>query len=135
MSIIGGLIQFGGGGTGSGGETSGITSINSQTGPAITINSPDSTTSITSENNTISLSASGTVQMRAYNFTNITSGQFFHGYGSRDVQVQVQSNDFSQDGQWETLLPDLIIFDTLDEISLTFNSPISGRVVLVGNLF
>lgn len=128
-NIQGGIISIAGGGGGSGGgSSSGIYSINGEDGPNVTINSPDGTVGITTQNDTISLSASGVLSLRAYTFSSITSGTFNHGLGTRDLLVQVYDND----GPPQNIIPDQIRLDTLDDISVTFNYPVTGRVVIVG---
>lgn len=130
-SILGGIISVAGGGGGAGGgSSSGIYTINGEDGPSITINSPDGTVDITAQNDIISLSASGILSLRAYTFSSITSGSFGHGLGTRDVLVQVYDNS----GPPQSVIPDEIRLDTLNDISLTFNYPVSGRVVIVGIL-
>lgn len=56
-----------------------------------------------------------------------TSGQFNHNLGTRKLVVQVQ--DDSSPPQF--ILPDAIRYDTLDTISVLFNRPQSGRVVIL----
>lgn len=127
---MGGIINIAGGGGTSTGAASGIQSINGEDGPSISINSPDGTINVTSQSDTISLSASGILALRAYNFSTITSGTFNHGLGTRDLLVQI----YDDGGPPHMIIPDEIILDTLDDLSLTFNYPTSGRVIIVGIL-
>jgi hypothetical protein len=56
-----------------------------------------------------------------------TSGFFTHNLGTRNLVVQVIDN--GSPPAW--ILPDKIIYDTLDAISVLFNAPQTGRVVIL----
>lgn len=73
--------------------------------------------------------SSGVSSQYAESFTATTSGFFQHGFGTRDVVVQVY-DDGAPPAQ---LFPDKIIYDTLDAVSVLFNRPQSGRVVIIGS--
>lgn len=126
-SILGGYISFGGGGSGSG-SSSGIQSINNQTGPDISIIG-ESGIYVRTENNTIIIGSSGvssSCDTFAQNFTAITSGAFDHNLGTRDIIVAVYDNS----GPPRQILPDNIILDTLNRASVLFNAQQTGRVVI-----
>ena len=130
---IGGLIGVGGGtGSGAGGSTSGIITINAQTGPDISIIGA-SGIDVTTNNNTIYISA-GTlsgIKTEAYaaSFTSITSGLFTHHLNSMDVIVQIRS---ANTGGAKVLQPDAIVIENNNQVSILYNRPQSGRVVIIG---
>lgn len=134
MVSIGGIVSVGGGGSSSGGgSTSGITSINSQSGPAIIITGVNGI-SVTANANQILIDgagASGTqssVSKFAASFSSITSGLFSHNLGTLDVIVQVRD---SAAGGARIIIPDEIIVENLNQVSLLFNAVQSGRVVII----
>lgn len=61
-------------------------------------------------------------------FSNIVSGQFTHGLNTRDVLVQV----YEESPLALQIVPDEILRDSPSIISLIFNRPQSGRVVVIG---
>ncbi len=73
------------------------------------------------------LAASGVTKFAA-SFLGITSGIFAHGLNTRDVLVQV----YDVSGPPRQILPDDVIIDTLDAVSLLFNVAQTGRVVIMG---
>lgn len=136
MSLgIGSIVSLGsmpGSGTGSGGGSgSGIVSINNQFGPAITIIGL-SGISVSSAGNVITIigqgSGTSTVSKFAATFTNIVSGLFVHGLGTVDVIVQVFD---APGGGGKVILPDQIIVENTNAISLLFNRPQTGKVVII----
>ncbi len=133
-NINGGYISFGGGGSGGSGSNSGIQSINNEVGPDISFYG-ESGIYVRTAANTIIIGSSGTssgsVNKFASNFINMTSGQFAHSLGTRDVVVSVYDNGTINRPPYE-IMPDEIILDNLDSLSLKFNSPTSGRVVILG---
>jgi len=62
-------------------------------------------------------------------FAGITSGIFTHNLNTRDVTVQVRDNSLPP----RQIIPDSIIYDDLDNVSLLFNAPQTGRIVIVGS--
>jgi len=73
-------------------------------------------------------SSSG-IQKYAANFSNVTSGVFMHGLGTIDVMVTVYDDSSPR----EQVIPDRIILNGgINFISLLFNRPFSGRVVICG---
>lgn len=70
---------------------------------------------------------SGTTKFSA-SFSNIVSGQFVHNLGTRDVIVQI----YELSPIAEQIIPDKVIRDTPNIISLLFNGPQTGRVVIMG---
>ena len=134
MSLsTGGIVSLGGGTSSGSGGSSGIMSLNSQTGPAITITGVNGVT-VSAGGNTITIDgagasgATGGSTKYAASFSSISSGQFFHGLNTLDVIVQVRDNP---NGGGRVLMPDDIIIDDPAFISLVFNIPTSGRVVIV----
>lgn len=129
MSIgVGGIVSLGGGSSGSSGSTSGIQSINSQTGPAISFTGVNGIT-ITAGGNQIVVDGAGAsgVSKFAASFSSISSGLFTHSLGTLDVIVQVYDNGSPR----RALMPDDIIVENTTQISIIFNIPQSGRVVIV----
>ena len=125
---------MGGGSSGSGSGGSGITEINGQIGPVVTIIGASGIIVAITGPNEITIGLSGTVSTSgdskyAQSFSSISSGQFVHGLGTMDVIVQVRDNP---SGGGRVLIPDDIIVDSPDFISLVFNQPQSGRIVILG---
>jgi len=130
---VGGIVSVGGGTGGGGGSSSGITTVNpgNSTGPivewqgvnGISVTSPS--TNVVLIDGAGASGVGGTVSKFAQDFTNITSGVFTHSFGTLDVIIQVF------DTRRQVILPDTIIVENANEISLTFNRPQSGRVVVV----
>jgi len=114
---VGGIVSVGGGVGGSG-----ITSINGATGPAITITGV-SGVAITTTGNSILINGG----RFAADFTNITSQTFLHGKSTTDLIVQVQDNQVPP----QVLIPDKIIIDDISSITLFFNTPQSGRIIIL----
>lgn len=73
-------------------------------------------------------SANSGVTKFTASFLGITSGMFTHGLNTRDVLVQI----YDDSGPPRKLMADDIILDTLDAVSLLFNTAQSGRVVIMG---
>lgn len=71
-------------------------------------------------------SSSGVTKFAA-SFTNITSGIFTHGFGTTDVIVQVQDNRSPS----RVIMPDYIIISNSNQVSITFNVPKSGRIIII----
>ena len=137
MSLgIGGIISLGGstsGSGGGGGSSSGITTINpgNNQGPTVEFQGVNGITVTSPSTNIILINGvalSGTVTKFAASFTGITSGLFTHNLGTLDVIVQVRNGPF---GGAKVLLPDAIIIENLNQVSLTFNRPQDGRVVII----
>ena len=163
MVGVGGIVSVGGAGGSGGGSTSGIQSINGATGPAITFAQSGiinilrfgNTISIGAQQSGVigvngiqvqqvggnfvidgagasgaggSSSAAVGVQFSAP-FTSITSGCFNHSLGSRDVVVQVRDDSLPP----RLIIPDAIIYDTLDKVSVLFNRPQTGRITIIGS--
>lgn len=72
----------------------------------------------------------GTVNKYSASFTNITSGNFSHGFNTRDLIVAVYDNGTSIRPPYE-ILPDEVILETLDVVGLKFNKAQSGRIVIL----
>jgi hypothetical protein len=64
----------------------------------------------------------------AASFTNITSGVFTHNLGTEDVIVQVHDR---QTPRRRVMLPDEIIIENSNQVSVLFNRPQSGRIVII----
>lgn len=60
-------------------------------------------------------------------FNSITSGNFAHNLGTRNLLVQVIDNGSPP----QQIFTDGISYDTLDNISVLFNRPQSGRVIII----
>ena len=135
MSLsTGGIIHVGGGSSSSSSGGSGITEINGQIGPVVTIIGASGIIVAVTGPNEITIGLNGTISASgaskyAQSFSSISSGQFVHGLGTMDVMVQVRDNP---SGGGRVLIPDDIIVDSPDFISLVFNHPQSGRVVILG---
>lgn len=145
MSLgIGSIVSVGGGSSGGGGGSgSGIQSINSQTGPAVVIVGVNGI-SVSAGGNTIVIngaglsgligSSTGTISGVSINavvsysalFSNLSSGLFSHNFGTRETIVQVYDNSSPPQVIW----PDAIISENLNQISVLFNTPQDGRVVI-----
>lgn len=74
-----------------------------------------------------SIATSGVTKFAA-TFLGITSGLFTHGLNTRDVMVQI----YDTSGPPRQIMPDEVILDTLDAVSLLFNTAQSGRIVIMG---
>lgn len=123
MVGIGGIVSVGGGSGGSGGgSTSGITSVNGATGPAIAITG-ESGVAVSTVGNTVFVNGG----RFAADFTSVTSQTFAHGKATTDVIVQVQDDRVPP----QVLIPDKIIIDDINSVSLRFNSPQTGRVIIL----
>lgn len=131
MSLgIGGIVSLGGSsGSGGGGSTSGIQSINSQTGPAVSIAGVNGII-VTAGGNVITIDgagASGTTSKFAASFSSISSGLFTHNLGSLDVIVQVYDNSSPR----RAIMPDDILLENANQVSVIFNIPQTGRIIIV----
>ena len=132
MVNVGGIVSVGGTSGGGSGSTSGIQSINGQTGPAVTIVGVNGI-QVTAAGNQIVIDgagASGTsggTTKFAASFSSITSGIFTHGLSTLDVIVQVYDDSAPR----RAIMPDDIIVENTAQVSLIFNTPQSGRVVIV----
>lgn len=135
MSLgVGGIVSVGGG-SGGGGASSGIQTINpgNNTGPTvgfqgvngIEVTSP--TAGVILIDGAGASGVGGSATKFAASFTAATSGLFTHGLGTLDVIVQVY-NDESPRLQ---LLPDQIRIENSNQVSVLFNRPQSGRVVII----
>lgn len=134
MSLgVGSIVSVGGTGSG-GGSGSGIQVINpgNNTGPTVTFQGVNGVTVTSPSTNIILIDgagASGTTSITKFaaSFTGITSGLFTHGLGTMDVLVQVYT-DASPRLQ---LLPDQIRVENTNQVSVLFNRPQSGRIVII----
>lgn len=155
MVGVGNIVSVGGaGGSGGGGGSSGIQNLNGQTGPVVTlvgtrgiviapvapniINIGYDASGVVGVNGIdvqqvggnfvvdgASLSGASSVSKFAASFTDITSGVFTHSFNTLDVIVQVF------DVRRHVILPDAIIVENGDQVSVRFNRPQSGRVVII----
>jgi hypothetical protein len=133
MSLgIGGIVSVGGGtGGGGSGSASGITEINGQIGPVITIVGVNGISVTVPVSNTIlidGVALSGTVTKYAASFAGITSGIFTHNLGTEDVIVQIYTLAFPRMQMW----PDKIKIENSNQVSVLYNSPQSGRIIIMG---
>lgn len=157
MVGVGGIVSVGGaGGTGGSGSTSGILSINGQVGDNITFVGVSGIEIISPVADQINIgfttplsgvvgvngidvqqidgnyvvdgaSVSGTVNKFAESFSAITSGIFEHNLNTLDVIVQVYDDQTPR----RQILPDAIKIENANEVSVLFNRPQSGRVVIL----
>lgn len=115
------------------GSSSGIIEINGQFGQAIQISGINGIDVTQPRSNLIlidgaSISGVGSVNKFATDFTGMVSGLFSHGLNTLDVIVQVR--DHLSAGK--VLIPDEIVIEDLDHVSIIFNIPTDGRVVILG---
>lgn len=133
---LGGIVSVGG--TASGGSASGIQIINpgNNTGPTvefqgvngIQVTSP-STNVILINGAALSGTSGGGSNLGCFeqDFMATTSGFFQHNLGTRSLVVQISDNSFPP----RAILPDAIIFDTLDALSVLFNAPQAGSITVL----
>jgi len=136
---IGGIVSLGGGSSGGSGSTSGIQSINGQTGPAITITGVNGIT-VTAAGNVITINGAsisgqtGTISGVSVNavasysalFSSLTSGIFSHNFNTRETIVQI----YDTSSPPRVIFPDEIISENLNQTSVIFNRPQNGRIVI-----
>ena len=132
MVNVGGIVSVGGSTGAGGGSTSGITTINpgGNTGPTVSITGVNGIT-VTGGSNQIVINGaavSGSVNKYAESFIDITSGVFTHNLGTLDVLVQVRDRET---GGATVIIPDMIIVENLNQVSVLFNRPQSGRIVII----
>lgn len=155
MVGVGNIVSVGGFGTGgSGGGSSGIQELNGQTGPIVTLVGTSGIVVSPVFPNTIhigfaqsgvvgvngisvlqidgnfvvdgsAISGVSSVSKFSQSFTNITSGTFTHNFNTLDVLVQIYDTDRC------LILPDKIIVDNGDQVSVLFNRSQSGKVVII----
>lgn len=129
---IGGIVSVGGTGSSSGGASSGIQTINpgTNTGPTIDIQGVNGITVTSPSANVIlidGVALSGTVSKFATSFSSTTSGLFSHNLGTEDVIVQIYNDQIPR----RQILPDEIKIENSNQVSVLFNTPQSGRIVIV----
>lgn len=111
----------------------GIGSINGQIGPDIDIQGVNGIEVMVDGPNSILIDgvgasgAGGSVSKFAASFSNITSGVFNHNLDTMDVIVQLWTDSFPR--LW--LIPDQIKIENSNQVSVLFNRPQSGRVVII----
>lgn len=133
MSLgVGSIVSVGGGSGGSGGASSGIQIINpgNNTGPTVTFLGGSGIQVTSPSANVILISVSGIssgAAKFAASFSATTSGLFTHSLGTMDVIVQVYTSDSPR----LQLFPDQIRVENDDQVSVLFNTPQSGRVVII----
>ena len=159
MVGVGNIVSVGGfGSSGGGGGGSGIQELNGQTGPVITLVGTSGILVVPVAPNQInigfagSITQSGVVGVNGINveqvagdfvvdgaalsgvstvskfsqaFSSITSGVFTHSFNTLDVLVQV----YDTNRNW--IVPDRIVVENGDQVSILFNQPQSGRVVII----
>jgi hypothetical protein len=154
---VGGIVSVGGGtgGSGSGGASSGIQLLNGQTGPSVTLvgTSGIQVTVVAPNVIHIGVTQSGVIGVNgitveqvdgnfvvdgsalsgvsatkfADGFTAITSGLFTHNLATQDVIVQIYDNNSPR----RQMFPDQIRIENNNEISVLFNTPQTGRIVII----
>ena len=128
MIATGGLIHLGGGTSSGSGSSSGIFSINSATGPAIVFTGISGIQVIPSGNTIL---IAGSFSKYSANFVNLTSGIFSHNLNTLDVIVQVRDTGVIGKRPPAVIMPDEIVFDNSNQISIIFNKSQDGRVVII----
>jgi len=131
---VGGLVSVGGSTGSGGGSGSGIQEINpgGNTGPTVTFQGVNGIQVTSPSSNIVlidgaSLSGTSTVTKFSALFVGITSGLFTHNLGTEDVIVQVQDNQVPR----RVIHPDEIKIENSNEVSVLFNSPQDGKIVIV----
>jgi len=131
---VGGLVSVGGSTGSGGGSGSGIQEINpgGNTGPTVTFQGVNGIQVTSPSSNIVlidgaSLSGTSTVTKYSALFVGITSGLFTHNLGTEDVIVQVQDNQVPR----RVIHPDEIKIENSNEVSVLFNSPQDGKIVIV----
>lgn len=130
---VGSIVSVGGGTGGSGGSSSGITTINpgGNTGPTVTFQGVNGAAVTSPSTNVVLIDvagASGVVTKFTASFTNITSGIFSHNLNSEDVIVQVHDRETPRR---QIIFPDAIIIENSNQVSVLFNRPQSGRIIII----
>lgn len=132
MVSVGGIVSVGGTGGSGSGSSSGIQSLNSQTGPAIVLVGVNGI-NVTAGGNIITIDGAGASGVSsgsskfASDFSSIVSGVFTHGLGTLDVIVQAYDDQIPR--RW--IIPDQIVVDNINQVSLIFNRSQSGRVIII----
>jgi hypothetical protein len=129
---VGGIVSVGGSG-GSSGAASGIQTANpgGNTGPTVEWQGVNGIEVTSPSSNVILIDGAGasgvggSVSKFSASFSNITSGTFTHSFNTLDVIVQV----FNVERQ--VIHPDTILVDNGDQVSVLFNRPQSGKVVII----
>ncbi len=112
--------------------TSGIESVNGQSGPHIT-NVGVNGIGITAASDEILFDGSAlsglvtSTPCFTSSFSNTTSGAFDHSLGTRNLVVEI----YDDSSPPELIIPDKIVYDTLDRISLLFNGLQSGNITII----
>jgi hypothetical protein len=135
MSLgVGGIVSVGGSSGSGSGSGSGIQEINpgGNTGPTVTFQGVNGIQVTSPSPNVVlidgaSLSGTSTVSKFSALFVGITSGLFTHNFGTEDVIVQVQDNQVPR----RVIHPDEIKIENSNQVSLLFNTPQDGKVVIV----
>jgi hypothetical protein len=158
MVGVGSIVSVGGtGGGGGSGGSSGIQNLNGQTGPVVTLVGTSGIVIAPVAPNIINIGFNGSttqsgvlgvngidvqqvggnfivdgaslsglgVSKFSSSFSSITSGVFTHSFNTLDVIVQVFDSDR------HVIFPDDIIVENGDQVSVTFNQPQTGRVVII----
>lgn len=131
MVGVGNIVSVGGFGTGGG--SSGIQEINGQTGPVVTFEGVNGIEVTGPSANLVLIDGAGasgvggSVTKFAASFAGITSGLFTHNLGTEDVIVQVYDSNVPR----RQMFPDQIRIENSNQVSLLFNVPQTGRVVII----
>lgn len=157
MVGVGNIVSVGGFGTGGGGGSSGIQELNGQTGPIVTLIGTSGIVITPVAPNQINIGFNGstsqsgvvgvngiTVEQIAgdfvvngaalsglsstkfsQDFVAITSGLFTHNFDTLDVIVQVFDENRC------VMYPDKITVENGDQVSVRFNVPQTGKVVII----
>lgn len=109
----------------------GIGGINGQIGPHIEMKGVNGILVTVPTENCIlfdGAGVSGTVTKFAESFTGITSGIFSHNLGTEDVVVQVHNGETARR---LVMMPDQIIIENSNQVSVLFNRPQTGRIIII----
>lgn len=122
--MIGNIITSIGTSSGGGGGGGGVTDLNGLTG-SLTL-AAGSGISISGSGSTITVHASGLLRKGAAAFTSSSTWTLVHNWGTSDVIVQVYDNSSL------AMIPDDINVSNVNQVVVTFLSPQTGRMVVLG---
>lgn len=135
MSLgVGGIVSVGGSsGGGSGGSGSGIQEINpgGNTGPTITFQGVNGVEVTSPSPNVILIDAAGASGVTNISkfialFTDQVSVTAMHNIGTEDILLQIFDTSKQQ------IIPDSVVIVDLNSVTITFNAPQSGKIVILG---
>jgi len=130
MVNVGGIVSVGGGPSsgGSGGSGSGVIGVNGITVHQIGGNYVVDGAGLSGLISPNGAGSVATVSQYTESFSDTVSGYFQHNFNAGFVQVQI----FDNTPQANAIAPDKIILENRDAISVIFNEPQAGTVVIHG---